>query len=64
MCEDYPAELPRHAPVCPHVCLARPVAWGDVAADQADGFAGPDLDLDTEPWTTDLDDDRGYGHGV
>ena len=40
----------------------RPVVWGDVAADQADGFAGPDLDTEAGP--ADLDDDRGYGHGV
>jgi hypothetical protein len=40
----------------------RPIVWGDVAPDQADGFAGSDTEV--VPGFGDLDDDRGYGHGV
>jgi hypothetical protein len=35
--------------------------WGDVSADQADGFAPVN---DTELPGPDLNDDRGYGFGV
>ncbi|MGE0816657.1 MAG: hypothetical protein AB7O28_22460 [Vicinamibacterales bacterium] len=36
------------------------VAWGELSADQADGFA-PDLDECAE---SGLDEAHGYGHGV
>lgn len=35
--------------------------WGDVSADQADGFAPV---AETELPDPDLDDERGYGFGV
>ena len=61
MCHDpYPA-TPVH--VLP-ACVAWPDAaepWGDVSADQADGFAPVD---DTELSGPDVNDDHGYGHGV
>lgn len=36
-------------------------SWGELSFDQADGFAPVD---DTELPGSDLNDDRGYGHGV
>jgi len=62
MCHEYPAEMPSRAPACSQACATRPIVWGDIASDQADGFAGSDTDID--PGFSDLDDERGYGHGV
>ena len=50
------------APVClPFTGRTRATSWGDLSADQADGFAPSD---DTDVPGPDLNDDRGYGHGV
>lgn len=35
--------------------------WGDVSADQADGFAPVE---ETETLSPDVNDDKGYGFGV
>lgn len=61
MCQDPCPATPAH--VLPACVLCPDVAepWGDVSADQADGFAPAD---DTELPVPDVNDDRGYGFGV
>lgn len=61
MCHDHCTTKP--APALP-IFAAWPETserWGDVSADQADGFAPV---ADTELPGPDLNDDRGYGFGV
>jgi hypothetical protein len=49
-----------HAAPFPGDPTGAPMAWGEQCADQADGFASRDDDTPSP----DLDDERGYGHGV
>lgn len=61
MSHDQPAADPLPTPP---FCVLWPDLsgpWGDVSADQADGFAPV---ADAELPAPDLDDDRGYGFGV
>ncbi len=58
--DQYPAVPQPPMPFCAMwPDLSQP--WGDVSADQADGFAPVD---DKELPAPDLNDDRGYGFGV
>lgn len=56
----HPVDAPPPVPMCA-LWPDPSQPWGDVSADQADGFAPVD---DTELPGPDLNDDRGYGFGV
>lgn len=63
MCSDTcQPDAPRPLAPAPLLRADGVVPWSDICADQADGFAW--LDADVDPAGDDLDDDRGYGHGV